>query len=107
MLAAVRFWLDYPAVNCRQCGENEQGDGIVPECDACPVRDWDRATNTVLALYSMACPGAEIDRGWLDGAFADLDIPGHERPLYRRLVLAVHRQVTEHHVHRSQSPSSD
>ena len=51
----------------------------------------------ILAIYDLACPWGDLERDWLEDALADLDIPVHQRPRYRRLVLAVHRQVKEHH----------
>ncbi|MFA5718894.1 MAG: hypothetical protein WC952_14375, partial [Desulfobulbaceae bacterium] len=62
-----------------------------------PVRSWDRQTMQILAIYDLACPWGDLERDWLEDALADLDIPVHQRPRYRRLVLAVHRQVKEHH----------
>ncbi|MHB1350119.1 MAG: hypothetical protein ACYCYR_09625 [Desulfobulbaceae bacterium] len=51
-------------------------------------------------------PGGELEYDWLAQALDDLDIPQHRRPLYRRLVSAVHSEVREHG-RRQQSQSSD
>ena len=94
----MRFWLDYPGVNCRQCGDNLKTDGIEPECDGCPVKDWSQITWQALGLYNQACQNRELDAAWFETALNDALIPVYKRALYRRLVTAIHHEVTRYHV---------
>lgn len=55
-------------------------------------------------MYTMASPGAELDKHWLDQSLVDHAIPDYHRPLYRRMVLAIAGEVREH-VRRQQQSS--
>jgi hypothetical protein len=107
-MAAVRFCLDYPGVNCRQCRDNLREDGVEPVCStphpavgegaggsACPVSLWDTDTHLAMALYERTCPWGELDYMAVQDACNDLEIPNHKRRLMRRILPAIHREIKQ------------
>lgn len=94
--------LDFPGVNCSQCRENYEEDGLEPDCIPCPVYQWDRDTRQILACYNMASPWGDLNKGWMEESFASYQIPHHDRPRYRRTILAIYRAVKEHHAQQQQ-----
>lgn len=119
-MEAVRFCLDYPGINCRQCADNLREDGVEPNCattpnpllnqggdfkpplldeegaggwSGCPVSGWDNDTMLAMALYERACPWGEIDYMAVKDALNDLEIPRHKRRLMRRVLPAIHREI--------------
>jgi hypothetical protein len=87
----VRFSLDFPGLNCRQCGTNFKEDEIAPDCDNCPVRSWDNEVNTALHIYERACIWGELDHGSINQALKDVSIAPFQYRRYRRCVIAMHR----------------
>ncbi|MBM9605970.1 hypothetical protein [Desulfopila inferna] len=87
----MRFSLDYPGVNCRQCGTNFIEDEIEPDCEDCPVKRWDEEVNLALQLYDRACIWGELDHDAINQALKDVAIPSFHYRKYRRCVIALHR----------------
>lgn len=98
-MTAVRFCLDYPGVNCRQCADNLKTDEIEPDCagaggsEACPVASWDSDVTQAMALYERVCPWGELNYTALNDALNDLQIPKTKHRLMRGLLPAIHREI--------------
>ncbi len=91
----MRFRLDYPAINCRQCGTNYEEDEIEPDCEECPVSKWDDEVHTVFVLHSDACIWGDLEHGAINQALRDRLIPVKEQRKFRRCVVAMHRLIQE------------
>lgn len=96
MIEAVRFRLDRPNVNCRQCQINFAEDGIESDCGGCPEHERDQLTIQLLAAYSLATPDGELDQAAVAQALEDLEINPADHRLARRCLAAIHAQVLEH-----------
>ncbi len=98
-MTAVRFCLDFPGINCRQCADNLKTDEIEPDCagaggsEACPVANWDSDVQQAMALYERVCSWGELDYTAVKTALNDLEIPKTKHRLMRRVLPAIHREI--------------
>lgn len=89
----MRFSLDYPGINCRQCADNLKKDEIEPGCEDCPVDSWDTDTKMLFVIYDRVCPWGELDYNSFKTAFNDLQIPIFKHRMMRRNLVAIHREI--------------
>lgn len=89
--------LDYPAVNCRQCGKNFKDEQIIPDCLNCHVSKFDHTTSSIIAAYNYAAIWGELDHASITQALNDAQVSPGNRRLFRRCMIAMHRQIKEHY----------
>ncbi len=101
-MAALQHQLDYPGINCRQCGENVANDEVDPECQDCPVDGWDQLTRQILALYDKCSPGDRLEPGLIIPAMDSLGLAVRDRRPVRDCLTAIHRQLRKHYQQQQQ-----
>lgn len=68
----------------------KDGTGATEEC---PVATWDIDTRMAMSLYERSCPWGELDYMALNAALNDLKIPMHKRRMMRRILPAIHHEI--------------
>ena len=97
----MRFCLDYPGINCKQCADNWENDELAPDCDNCPIDKWQTDTIISLNLYDRVTPDGELVLGAVKQALSDLSIPIFKHRMMRRNLTAIHRVVNKHQAEQS------
>ena len=93
----MHFRLDYPHVNCTQCRENYEIDGVTPDCEHCEFLNLTAENVRALEMHSLAAGGGEVQGGILRLAFETMGIRGAARLRYLRKVALIQHLIQEHY----------
>jgi hypothetical protein len=105
-MSAVQHQLDYPGINCRQCGDNAANDEIEPGCETCPVNDWDQLTRQILALYDKCAPWDRLEPALIGPALDILGFAARDRRPARECLLSIHRHYKQYQQQQQQQGQS-